>query len=617
MQKNIIFLLFFFLLHIVAIHKTIAQTNNDFEMYYFEDSYGKHSFASVKEEKFKLTPNNFVNLGITKSTLWVKLKLNTATLAPNTVLIAETAFKDEITLSYYLKDQTNIIEKLGVMHPHSKNKFNHHFPAFNIPIKNLRDSVIYIKITSRWSLFTAITLKAIKPFNKERVNYYFLAGLLIGGITLLGFYNLFLFFSTSDYSYLLYVISLFSTILSQGYIYGFLGPYLSPEFTEVTFRIPLFLMANTAIFGCLFTIRFLEIKKTSKFLYYALIFIIAMALFDVCLELLNLYYLSRKINILLVISVAIVIFSSSLYSLIKGQKIALYFTLAWTFYLLGIAVYSLKTIGIIPTNNFTTYLMPIGTFMEVVLLSFALGHKYKLIQTEKNRLELQTREDLEILVKEQTISLQTSLKEKEILLKEVHHRVKNNLQIIISLLDLQVASLDDIKNKEIIRQSKSRVYSMSLIHQKLYQSNNLAQVNIKNYLEELFIYLQNSYILTSEKISYVSTIESKELSITQSVPIGLIVNELLSNSFKHAVQKDINNVIKVSFSFHQNIGVLEIADSGLGFDENEKQQGVKKSLGLFLIKSLTKQLKATIIRYHNQEEGLFVTKITIPINSII
>ena len=615
MSKFIWFLLLGLLINAVTLHQCNGQSNNTFEISYFEDVDSKYSLNTVKEQQFTATQKTYVNLGITKSTLWLKVKLNTKKLGNTAVLIVKTPLKDDIKLSYILKNGELIEESLGIKYPHSKNKLNHLVPAFEIPITNLKSPIVFLKVQSRYSMKVPIFIKTKEAFYKERTTEYFLGGLLVGGLFLMGIYNLFLFFSTRDSSYILYVCALFSAILSQGYLFGILIPYLSPESPEFSFRFPIIIMGITGIFSCWFAIQFLEIKKTSKFLYYTLLFLILLLLFNIVLELLKVDYLSRKLNIVLIITASTAILSSAVYSLIKGKKIALYFTIAWTFYLFGMITLALQSLGILPYNSFTEHIMHFGTFLEVVLLSFALGHKYKLVRDEKERLEKQTREELELLVKEQTLELEVSLKEKEILLKEIHHRVKNNLQIVISLLDLQVASITDTKNKETLSQSKSRIYSMSLIHQKLYQSDNSSYINMKNYLSELFSYIKNSHENTSQKTTYALSIEDKDLSLTQAVPLGLIINELLTNSFKYGVQDKKANQIRIDLNFKGEYFNLMISDSGDGFDEEKESQGVKKSLGLFLVKSLTKQLRGTISRYY--KNGLFVTELNFSIKDNI
>lgn len=609
------FLYIYLFLVLNTVYGCFAQKTAVFEMFYFKDVNSTESFESVKKQKFHNVSNNVLSLGIVKSTVWVKIKLNKKLLDPASVLEINRPFIDSITLSYFLKNKKEVRESLGIAYPHSKNKFNHFVPVFDLPVENLASNEIYLKFRSRYSSLYPVQIKSKESFYKKRVLVYFIGGLAIGGLLLMGIYNLFLYFSTRDFSYMLYVLSLFSAILSQGYIFGVLIPYLSPDSPEFSYRFPVIIMACNAVFASLFTNRFLEMKETSKVFYYLLNFVVFLAILNIFIELIHLDYWSRKLNIISVINASLVVLSSAIYSLVKGNKRAVYFTIAWTIYLSGMIIFALKTIGILPYNSFTVYFMPVGTFLEVLLLSFALGHKYAIVLKEKEKLEKQTRAELEKLVTEQTFLLETSLEEKETLLKEIHHRVKNNLQIVISLLDLQIASIKDVENNKILSQSKSRVYSMSLIHQKLYQSNNLSRVDIKSYVEDLLSYLKNSYYSSKHKIEYSFAIEEKELSIDQAVPLGLIINELLTNSFKYGMLDDKINKIAVVLNFENDKLKLSIGDSGTGFNEEAIARGVKKSLGLFLIKSLTKQLRGTLVRC--RKEDLFVTELVFSVKTIL
>lgn len=610
MKKNILLTFLLFFTNAMMSPRLYAQSTVNFDMSYIVDTNSSFTFNSVKTEKFQPKKKHFVNLGITENPLWIKIKLQAKKSQAKAVLIVNAPFKDRIILSYKLKDGTQIKDSLGIMYAQSKNKFNHYVPAFDLPIHNISNSEIYIKVTSRWSMFVPISIKTKEAFYKERVTSYFIAGLLIGGLLLMAIYNLFLFFSTRDYGYLLYVLALLCSLLSQGYISGILIPYLSPDSPEFSFRFPLITMAFTGIFSSWFTIHFLNIKQTSKLLFYLLLFAISFSVFDIILELLHYDFASRRVNIVLIIGTSLIIFSCGLYSLLKGNKIAIYFTIAWTVYLFGMITFALKTTGIIPHNNFTAHFMNFGICLEVVLLSFALGHKYLLIKIEKEKLEQQTKKELEKLVKIQTNKLETTLEEKEVLLKEIHHRVKNNLQIVMSILDLQVASIKDDKNKAILNQSKSRVYSMSLIHQKLYQSNNLAQININNYLTELFSHIHDSYFIPQQKTTTILVIEEINVSITIAIPLGLIVNELLTNSFKYGLSEAKSGKIKMSLELKNKELILCISDTGPGFDIKKPKFELKESLGLFLVQSLTKQLKGNIQRYFDQD--FFTTELTFP-----
>ena len=133
--------------------------------------------------------------------------------------------------------------------------------------------------------------------------------------------------------------------------------------------------------------------------------------------------------------------------------------------------------------------------------------------------------------------IEGSLREKEVLLREIHHRVKNNLQIISSLLNLQVGFTADKKTNEILEESKNRVKSMALIHEKLYQTKNFTSLDIHEFITELINNLFNSYGTETSDIKLDLQIENVNINADQAVYVGLIVNELVSNSLKHAFNK--------------------------------------------------------------------------------
>lgn len=590
---------------------SFAQKNAITEVSFFEDIYHKHSFESAQKEKFQIDEDGLIRLSFTESIVWVKIKVDTKIVGERAILEINSPLLDEIVLAYRVRGGKRVLDTLGIMLPQSQNKLNHFVPAFEIPIHQLGSPELYLKVKSRWTMSISPSLKTKEVFHKERTNVYFIAALLLGGLICMAIYNLFLFFSIRDFSYLLYVLALLSTVLTQGYLTGFFIHYLSPEWPEFSFRIPVIVMATTCIFSTWFALEFLNLKKSDGLMYYILLISIVFPVLTIGLEILEFDYLSRKITVIENLVLAFIIYISSVYGLIKGKKIALYFNVAWTLYLIGVVLYGLNKVGIIPANAYTENFAHLGSFVEVMVLSFALGYKYNLVRLEKEKLEQQTREELEALVKIQTIELEASLEEKEVLLREIHHRVKNNLQIVISLLDLQVASAKNSKNKKALMQSKSRVYSMSLIHQKLYQSNNLARINLKSYLEELFYYVKSSYANTEVPIEYIVTIQDVELSLTQAVPLGLIANELLTNSLKYGLREDgsDNQIQLMTHLEGQNLELI-VADSGDGFEQT-KNQDIKNSLGLFLITSLNRQLRGDVKRYF--ESGLFTTKLTFPI----
>jgi PAS domain S-box-containing protein len=191
-----------------------------------------------------------------------------------------------------------------------------------------------------------------------------------------------------------------------------------------------------------------------------------------------------------------------------------------------------------------------------------------------------------------------SLKEKEVLLKEVHHRVKNNLQIISSILNLQSSYIDDEKVLTILEESRHRIRSMAIIHENLYQTTNFSSINFKNYSRELVRNLISSYQYNSNlDLTLVEDVELVELSLDQAIPCGLIINELITNSMKYAFQNTNQNQSKGSIFLElkekNNRISLIVGDNGVGLPKNFDIKN-SETLGLQLVITLVEQLDGDI-----------------------
>lgn len=191
--------------------------------------------------------------------------------------------------------------------------------------------------------------------------------------------------------------------------------------------------------------------------------------------------------------------------------------------------------------------------------------------------------------------IKLSLKEKEVLLKEIHHRVKNNLQVISSVLRLQSDYVKDDRILALFNDSQNRIRSMALIHEKLYQSSNLLKINFDEYIHDLTENLLRSYVAFASSVTLSTHAAGVWLNIDTAIPCGLIINELVANSLKHAFpQKDQNNEIQVSIvSDKENRFTLKVQDNGIGFPETIDFRNTE-SLGLELVCVFTEQLSGTI-----------------------
>jgi len=234
------------------------------------------------------------------------------------------------------------------------------------------------------------------------------------------------------------------------------------------------------------------------------------------------------------------------------------------------------------------------TFVGIAMLLVIAGLAYKgYVNKQRSNLKLQVKQQeinrknlaLESLVSEKD----DLLTEKDWLLKEVHHRVKNNLQIVMSLLSTQSAYLQNSDALDALRQSQNRVQSISLIHQKLYSGSNVASIDMPAYIGDLINYLRDCFDTRGRSIRFEQLVEPIKMDLAQAVPLGLILNEGITNAIKYAfTEKDGHVIVALQLIGHE-IVLLTIADNGRGLPEGFDIKSAS-SLGMEMIKALSKQL---------------------------
>jgi PAS domain S-box-containing protein len=190
--------------------------------------------------------------------------------------------------------------------------------------------------------------------------------------------------------------------------------------------------------------------------------------------------------------------------------------------------------------------------------------------------------------------IRAALKEKEVLLAEIHHRVKNNLQIVYSLLNLQSARITDPASLNLLRDSQNRVHSMALIHQTLYGSRDFARVDFAVFIDALLPELVRSYGIDARRISVHVDVEPVRLPIDVAVPCGLVVNELITNTFRHAFRDQDRGEVRVTLTRQMDDKVLlSVSDNGIGLPDNVDTAKID-TLGLQLVEQLAGQMDGTV-----------------------
>ncbi len=243
------------------------------------------------------------------------------------------------------------------------------------------------------------------------------------------------------------------------------------------------------------------------------------------------------------------------------------------------------------------YILLFGGLLVIALLSVTFFMKNNKTIKKKN-----------IEIENEKIQTLKSLLEKETLLKEIHHRVKNNMQMVISLLKIQSLDAKELSVEDFISVSEARINSMVMVHENLYQNHNLSKVDFKEYLNNLITSIKNSY-QGLKKIELQIDVNEIYFDVQTAIPIGLIINELVNNTYKHAFKNEESGLIIIKLIQKNGVCQLTVSDNGLGISDNQKKE---KGLGLELVKLLVSQIKGV-----SQTDNSNGTRFTIRFNNVI
>lgn len=225
-------------------------------------------------------------------------------------------------------------------------------------------------------------------------------------------------------------------------------------------------------------------------------------------------------------------------------------------------------------------------------------------RVERERMLERFASELEEQVRHRTESLEAALHEKELLLREIHHRVKNNLQVIISLINLQVRTMEKSGATDILLDTQNRIRAMALVHEKLYQSGDLSRIDIAPYLRALVSQVSAYYGTKKQKVTLAIACESLSMDINRAIPLGLIINELASNSLKHAFPGDSEGTVTIRVERRDDRIECTVSDDGVGLPPGFtiEESG---SLGLRLVATLAKQLYGEFGRVPTEKGTMF------------
>ena len=425
-------------------------------LYCYEDSSGKLSVNDVcKKNAFTLNPQTVTNLGISNSAFWIKLNITNQSTQENLVLGASNPILDEVDL-YEVSENGNIrLGKLGDKFPYMYRIYNHQNFLFDIRIPVNETRIYLLRVKSWEQILLPLFIGTPKFVMESNLTHDLIFGIFFGIMLALVLYNLFIYFSVRDSSYLFYVTYIFLITIVQACLNGYTLRFLFPENPEFA-NVSLILFNSLAGLASIRFIQlFMDTKKYVPILNKGYLIIGAIYIGGIVSLILDAKQIGYKLMDLGGFLISFYTLFITIKIAIKGSKPAKLFLLAWSVFLIGVILFVLKNTGVLPSNSYTNHLLTFGVATEGILLSIALATRindYKrdkeLSQIEANKLLIEN----ERIINEQNIILENKVKERTIELQNTLTNLKDtqsqlvNVEKMASLGQLTAGIAHEINN---------------------------------------------------------------------------------------------------------------------------------------------------------------------------
>jgi len=588
--------IFILLLHVDSFAIEINENSSQLQLLshssIYIDTNNSLSKQDVMKKKFTKINQDILGFGFVPNTaVWIKFTLtNNSNTTINKIIEYDNPETEDI-----LFFDLNLSTLDGMFHITPFRKSIH--PSFVVKLDAYEERTYYIKAHCKIStLIVKLTLwdkEAFLHHDYKHKTYLFIFFAVI--VTLL-LYNFMLLIFTKDKAYLYYVLYLSGVVFFQSIYLGVAQLYFfSNEVSIFLTKATTFYISLLVFPIILFTRQFLKTEQFKKIdailkFYLYLMPLLVIISFDNFLVTLDI--------IVLFVPLGLVMVFTGFYALYKGIKEALFYVIGWSFLILSLVLSVLRSLGVFDITSYFLYVNEVAFMLESLLFSIALAHRINILSKEKAladkkliALQQHEQKQLNILVEEKTEDLHSAFEEKNILYKELNHRVKNNLQMILSLINLQISKTPSNETKNELSITRNRVRSISYLYERLYMQENATLVDTKEYFENI---AQSIAVTSSKKIRVLYDIHYT-LDANIIMYCGLILNELLTNVYKYAYKEE-GKVIVSLFEKESTI-FFNVEDFGAGFIQHPTN-----SLGLIIVDSLVhKQLSGAM--YINSQEG--------------
>ncbi|MBN8651795.1 MAG: sensor histidine kinase [Cytophagales bacterium] len=624
----------------VELSDTTTVYRVDSEVEVLIDSAGRLTFDEVRELTFSKN-NGALTFGYLKKPLW--LKINTHTLRQNTLWYLEIPAPFLEYVDFYQKtDTTWQHSRSGYYLAQSERAISHTNHALPLLFDSLNNSEVYIQITGLSPKTFPVYIMDKEVFHQKTRTDDLWYGIFFGILLVMFFYNFFIYLSLKQINYLAYMGTIVCTFLIFASASGYASKFLWPENPQVNFytgRLSLGVLTSVL---AIFTIRFLEVRKYSRVMYYALLSLIPLSVLAILLIVLK--ELPSAGNNL--ISLCTIMFiTTGIVCRVKGNAIATYYIAAWTIYLIGGLFLTLRNSGVFEFNFWTTHFVEIGAAMETSIIAFALGDRYRRYKREKEEIQLQalriqqnTNEILEKRVQERTedlikvntelqANLATISKQSEIIeaknaeLDGFFYRISHDLKgPISSLLGLSHLAKIEVTDPKAIEYLDRQHEQVDRLNQMIRGLINLTRLNNTSLSREKidFVNLVDTCINSLQglskfpRIRFVKDVATGINYEAEWVMLNAILQNLIENAIKYSQEADA--FVRITIREQDEMVLLEVEDNGLGIPEEHQAKIFEmfyratdsasgSGLGLYILKRSVDRLKGKIKITSKEGEG--------------
>ncbi len=535
-----------------------------FDIQYLVDESSNKNIEEIANSSFDKSAKSNFNLGYKKGSLWFKFTFENNSKNMDYILSLNEVFYEVANLYYYDDDWIKKSNSIFTLIKDREVKSNH--LAFKINIPQNEKRTFYLELKAKYAYFGNLSLYEYSSFHlKNSFGTNILYVFVLGVVLALIFFTLFLYVKTKEIIYFYYLSYCFFNFIYFANIGGLLVYVDLQKYIYELQLAPAFMIG----FLTLFSNEYLETKKYLKS--FDKVLKAASAPFFILgfLVLFSYQPWNKFINNFSgLMGVFLIVLSIVIY--FRGNHKTKFYTFAMLIYFIFIFMFAFMVNGTLEYTDLTRYAVVVINAVEMMIFSYILTSRYHTMNEK-------TQQYLELEVDSRTKKLNVLLKERELLLKEIYHRVKNNFHMLIGILHLE-DSKQSTKAKH-FTDIINRIKSMSVIHEQLYKSNNISDINIQNYLLKIISNLKTSY----PKVKINTQIQQISLSFDNAVSVGLVLNEVVTNAIKH--NSNINDLnVDIKLTKKDNTVLLSIKDNGLGFKKD------KKGLGLKLVDQFSKKL---------------------------